>query len=155
MALGAPLTAMGVDFDGDARIDLWGSAADVVGSVANYLARHDWQPGGRTIVPAAIADEHRDAVLRRLDGGTSERRPLDAWAGDGVGPAVRDRRRDIRPFPTHGPANDGMPATSASLPAHPRSMTSPEHIGSRVPAECCSLGLSVQELFLDDRNRNR
>ena len=39
-------------------------------------------------MPAAIADEHRDAVLRRLDGGTSERRPLDAWAGDGVGPAT-------------------------------------------------------------------
>jgi len=77
-----------VDFDGDARVDLWGSAADVVGSVANYLARHDWQPGGPTIVPAAIADEHRDAVLRRLDGGTSERRPLEAWAADGVGPAT-------------------------------------------------------------------
>lgn len=28
----------------------------------------------------------------------------------------------------------------------------PAHIA---PAECCSLGLSVQELFLDDRNRNR
>ena len=39
-------------------------------------------------MPAAIADEHRDAVLGRLDGGTSERRPLDAWAGDGVGPAA-------------------------------------------------------------------
>jgi hypothetical protein len=23
------------------------------------------------------------------------------------------------------------------------------------PPKCCSLGLSVQELFLDDRNRNR
>ena len=77
-----------VDFDGDARVDLWGSAADVVGSVANYLARHDWQPGGPTIVPAAIADEQRDAALRRLDGGTSERRPLEAWAADGVGPAT-------------------------------------------------------------------
>ncbi len=77
-----------VDFDGDARVDLWGSGADVVGSVANYLARHDWQPGGPTIVAAAIAGEHRDAVLRRLDGGTSERRPLEAWAGDGVGPAT-------------------------------------------------------------------
>ena len=39
-------------------------------------------------MPAAIADEHRDAALRRLDGGTSERRPLEAWAADGVGPAT-------------------------------------------------------------------
>jgi len=76
-----------VDFDGDARIDLWGSGADVVGSVANYLARHDWQPGGPTMARAAIADEHRDSILRRLDGGISERRPADAWASDGVEPA--------------------------------------------------------------------
>jgi len=76
-----------VDFDGDARIDLWASDADVVGSVANYLSRHDWAPGGPTMVRASIADEHRDAVLRRLDGGVSERRPLDAWASDGVEPA--------------------------------------------------------------------
>ena len=34
-----------VDFDGDARIDLNGSAADVIGSVANFLAAHGWQRG--------------------------------------------------------------------------------------------------------------
>ena len=34
-----------VDFDGDGHIDMAGSAADVIGSVANYLARHGWQPG--------------------------------------------------------------------------------------------------------------
>ncbi|CAG1003113.1 membrane-bound lytic murein transglycosylase B [Burkholderiales bacterium] len=77
-----------VDFDGDARVDLWGSGADVVGSVANYLARHDWTPGGPTIVPAAIAEASRATVLRRLDGGISERRPLEAWASDGVSPAL-------------------------------------------------------------------
>ncbi|MBN8509032.1 MAG: lytic murein transglycosylase B [Burkholderiales bacterium] len=32
-----------VDFDGDGRIDLVGSAADAIGSVANYLAAHGWQ----------------------------------------------------------------------------------------------------------------
>jgi membrane-bound lytic murein transglycosylase B len=32
-----------VDFDEDGRIDLNGSAADVVGSVAHYLAAHGWQ----------------------------------------------------------------------------------------------------------------
>ena len=34
-----------VDFDGDGSRDLWRSTADVVGSVANYLHRHGWQPG--------------------------------------------------------------------------------------------------------------
>ncbi len=34
-----------VDFDGDGRIDLDASGADVIGSVANYLAVFGWQPG--------------------------------------------------------------------------------------------------------------
>ena len=34
-----------VDFDGDGRIDLFLSAADVIGSVANYFKAFDWQPG--------------------------------------------------------------------------------------------------------------
>jgi membrane-bound lytic murein transglycosylase B len=32
-----------VDFDGDGSKDLWNSHADVIGSVANYLARHGWK----------------------------------------------------------------------------------------------------------------
>ncbi len=31
-----------IDYDGDGRIDLVGSAADVIGSVANFLAQHGW-----------------------------------------------------------------------------------------------------------------
>ena len=37
-----------VDFDEDGHIDLNGSAADVVGSVAHYLAAHGWQRGMAT-----------------------------------------------------------------------------------------------------------
>jgi len=73
-----------VDFDGTGHPDLWQSPADIVGSVANYLARHDWQPGGPVLLPAAIAAETLDAALRKLDGGLSERRATDAWAADGV-----------------------------------------------------------------------
>jgi membrane-bound lytic murein transglycosylase B len=38
-----------VDFDGDGHVDLWRSNADVIGSIANYLVRHDWprQPAAR------------------------------------------------------------------------------------------------------------
>ena len=73
-----------VDFDGDGRIDLWHDSADVIGSVANYLARHDWLEGQPILLPARIVAESQDAALRRLDGGISERRPLSAWAADGV-----------------------------------------------------------------------
>src|SRR4029078_8535359 len=53
-------------------------------SGANYLARHDWQPGRPILLKAAIADDKRDAALRELDGGLSERRAADAWGADVV-----------------------------------------------------------------------
>jgi membrane-bound lytic murein transglycosylase B len=34
-----------VDYDGDGRIDLTRSAADVIGSVANYFKSYGWRPG--------------------------------------------------------------------------------------------------------------
>ena len=73
-----------VDADGSGHPDLWRSPADIAGSVANYLARHDWQRNGPVLLPAAIAEDKRDAILRKLDGGLSERRAAEAWAADGV-----------------------------------------------------------------------
>jgi membrane-bound lytic murein transglycosylase B len=43
-----------VDFDGDGRIDLTGSAADVIGSVANYFKSYGWQPGMPTHYPVSF-----------------------------------------------------------------------------------------------------
>jgi membrane-bound lytic murein transglycosylase B len=34
-----------VDFDGDGKINLFGSTADAIGSVANYFVAHGWQRG--------------------------------------------------------------------------------------------------------------
>jgi len=34
-----------IDFDGDDRVDLFNSAADAIGSVANYFKAVNWQPG--------------------------------------------------------------------------------------------------------------
>jgi len=102
-ALGVPQFMPGsyrsyaVDFDSNGRADLWTSAADVVGSVANYLARHDWQPGQPVLLAARLADGTRDEVLRRLDGGLSERRAADAWAADGV--TMADPPEGLAPDP--------------------------------------------------------
>ena len=76
-----------IDYDGDGRIDLWQSGDDAVGSVANYLARHDWIRGQPIWTKAVVAPSQRDAALRRLDGGISERRPLAAWNDDGIAAA--------------------------------------------------------------------
>jgi membrane-bound lytic murein transglycosylase B len=40
-----------VDFDGDGRIDLFGSSADAIGSVAHYLAAFHWKAGMPTHYP--------------------------------------------------------------------------------------------------------
>ena len=43
-----------VDFDGDGKIDLWNSSADVIGSVANYFKAFNWQPGMPTHYPVSF-----------------------------------------------------------------------------------------------------
>ena len=66
------------------------------------------------LLPAAIDRRQRDAVLRRLDGGISERRPLAAWAGDGVAAgraAGRPRRRAGRAAAARGEVADGRAAS--------------------------------------------
>jgi membrane-bound lytic murein transglycosylase B len=49
-----------VDFDGDGRIDLHQSSADVIGSVAHYLARFGWQRGMPTHFPVAVPTDTSD-----------------------------------------------------------------------------------------------
>lgn len=59
-ALGIPqfmpgsLRRYAVDFDKDGRIDLMGSEADAIGSVAAFLAAHGWVKNGPVAIPAQI-----------------------------------------------------------------------------------------------------
>ncbi len=54
-----------VDFDGDGRIDLFNSPADVIGSVANYFKLFNWQPGMPTHYTVGFDAERldKDALL--------------------------------------------------------------------------------------------
>ena len=56
-------TKYAVDFDGDSRVDLFHSPADVIGSVANYFVAFKWQPGLATHYPVQFD-------LARLDRAT-------------------------------------------------------------------------------------
>lgn len=50
--------AYAVDFDGDGRRDLWRSADDAIGSVANYFHQHQWRAGEQIVLPAV---RHKEA----------------------------------------------------------------------------------------------
>ena len=49
-----------VDFDGDSRIDLFGSAQDAIGSVANYFIAHGWTPGMEPTYSVEFDPTHLD-----------------------------------------------------------------------------------------------
>ncbi len=58
---------LAIDFDGDGKRDIWKNNVDVIGSIANYLARNGWKRG--TPVAARVTDagkEHLDYVGKKL-----------------------------------------------------------------------------------------
>lgn len=54
-----------VDFDGDGQRDLWGSRADVIGSVAAYLERHGWEPDEPLVERLQPPDDRYRELLGR------------------------------------------------------------------------------------------
>ncbi|MFN3629113.1 MAG: lytic murein transglycosylase B [Casimicrobiaceae bacterium] len=80
-----------VDFDQDGRTDLWNSPADIIGSVASFLAAHGWQRGEPVMLPLKPVPA---AVTQEFQGGLTVRRPWSEWVSMGV--AVRARDADVR-----------------------------------------------------------
>ena len=83
----------GVDFDGDGIVDLRGSAADAIGSVANFLVQHGWDRNntGPAVFPADVAPS---LAWQGLLGGLEARyQPAEL---DGAGVATRTALPDGR-----------------------------------------------------------
>jgi membrane-bound lytic murein transglycosylase B len=52
-----------VDFDGDRKIDLYGSVDDAIGSVGRFLEQHGWQAGQAIAVPARTRGEPERSLI--------------------------------------------------------------------------------------------
>jgi membrane-bound lytic murein transglycosylase B len=72
----------GVDFDGDGTIDLQRSASDAIGSVANFLREHGWEPGAAVWRPVRLSGEGYRAFL----GPVEAKYPVSELQQSGVQP---------------------------------------------------------------------
>src|SRR3954447_15077880 len=68
-----------VDFEGHGRRDIWTSKPDVLGSIANYLARSGWRTGESWGQPVILP-----AGFDGTSTGRDNRRPVGEWARQGV-----------------------------------------------------------------------
>ena len=98
-----------VDFDGDGVVDLRRNAADAIGSVANFLKQHGWQPGSAVMFPARVDGEawrayadggiepkHRLADLKRAGAQFAAPAELDGALGALVELATPERASEYR-----------------------------------------------------------
>ena len=76
-----PSTFLGyaVDYDGDGRRDIWNDRADVLASIANFIARLGWR-GGETWGREVLLPRGFDPRFAGLD----NRRPTGEWSRLGV-----------------------------------------------------------------------
>ncbi len=57
--------AYAVDFDADGKIQLVDNVKDAIGSVANYIKRHRWQPEGPTVMSVKVNSSDADKLLSK------------------------------------------------------------------------------------------
>ncbi len=86
----------GVDFDGDGKIDINTSAADTIGSIANYLSKHGWIEGAPMVLEADISEEN----ARKFGGGTTAKFRWQTLQNNGVNPSptVKKEPADLPVF---------------------------------------------------------
>jgi lytic murein transglycosylase len=86
-----------IDFDGDGHRDIWHSPADILASIANYLALSGWQRGRdwgfEVTIPGSV---------RCAQEGPDRARPIDQWLQSGIG------RISGKPFPAPERGASGM-----------------------------------------------
>jgi membrane-bound lytic murein transglycosylase B len=70
-----------VDFDQDGKRDLWDSPLDIVGSVANYLHEHGWNPGQTVTVRARVTGAAYASVLGK---GLKPETPVGTLRAEGI-----------------------------------------------------------------------
>ncbi|MCV2402342.1 lytic murein transglycosylase B [Marinomonas sp. C2222] len=75
---------LAIDYDQDGKVDLWGSNADAIGSIANYLKHHGWQTGQPWGVIASVTEPEK--VKEYINRGRSPSQKITAWSSLGVLP---------------------------------------------------------------------
>ena len=70
-----------IDFDADGKRNIWDDDADVIGSVANYFARHGWQ-AGQTVARRVHGASAVSPELIQDD--AKPDRPVSAFAAKGI-----------------------------------------------------------------------
>jgi membrane-bound lytic murein transglycosylase B len=83
-----------VDFDGDGHVDLRASNADAIGSVANFLRRHGWQPG--EAVQVHVKATRGDAWRSYADGSVRPAHPVAELLKSGLEAEVDSGSADAR-----------------------------------------------------------
>ncbi|WP_219703350.1 lytic murein transglycosylase B [Marinomonas lutimaris] len=75
---------LAIDYDKNGHIDLWGSEADAIGSVANYLKHHGWQSRQPWFVMAYVAEP--DKVTDFINRGRAPSADMTEWSALNVLP---------------------------------------------------------------------
>lgn len=96
-----------VDYDGDGQTNLIESAADAIGSVANFLKEHGWEAGRPVAFPARVEGE---AWKKLVDAGIKPAWRLNELGALGVFVAERGGRTGLAgsAAPASDPANDAL-----------------------------------------------
>jgi membrane-bound lytic murein transglycosylase B len=74
-----------VDFDHDGKRDLWDSPMDIVGSVANYLHIHGWDPGATVTIRANVTGDRYESVIEK---GLKPDTAVKELRTDGITPSI-------------------------------------------------------------------